>query len=26
MHYISNLFLEYSSTCFGQVLCPSPGV
>jgi hypothetical protein len=22
----SNLFLEYNSTCFGQVFCPSSGV
>ena len=22
----SNLFLEWNSTCFGQFLCPSPGV
>ena len=22
----SNLFLKWSSTCFGQFLCPSPGV
>jgi len=23
---LSNLFLEWNSTCFGQVFCPSSGV
>jgi len=26
MHYFSNLFLEWNSTCFGQFLCPSSWV
>jgi hypothetical protein len=26
MHYFSNLFLGWNSTCFGQFLCPSTGI